>query len=153
MSRALKGAFVLGIFVLAVALMAPTLIDATQENDSKTLAVAENETRELTDTLSLTAESVNVTGENATILFEDQRTLDTNSTFVNTTENGNVTLSGDRINVSMDRVTDDDDAIISVSYSPMFGWSDGARLFMENAGLLIALLAGAMVIGVIWVIK
>lgn len=147
----IKAGFAVGILVLAVALFVPTLIDGTQENASETLQLSENESRELTDTLTVRAENFSEANDNATVHFENSRTFASNSTFVNASQNGNVMLSGDRINVSLSTV-DADGATVSVSYPPMFGWDDGSRTFLEHAGLIIAMLALAIVLVMVAVV-
>jgi len=151
MANPIKAVIVFGIFVLAVSLLVPTLITATTSNQTSVLELEENETRELTEKLTTTAQKVNPPGDNATISFEDTTALKTNSTYLNATSspNGNVTLSGDQINVSLRSVSNDSVATVSISYPPMFGWIDGARSFINESGLLIAMVSVVAIIGVI----
>lgn len=148
MSKALTVAFAVVIIGLAAALFAPTLIDATQGNAVAVEQMEVGDTANLTERLTLSLDAVNTAQDNATVTLTDETTFADTQTIVDNDTTSSTTLSGDVINVSVSNIDASDVVTLSVTYPPMFAWNDGARVFYENSGIIIAALALVMVVAV-----
>lgn len=141
-----KGIFAAGILILAVALFIPTFVDTTQGNATQVLELDNGSSVELTDKLSVGAVTVSNTGNNATIEYTDETSLATNQTLLNVSESGNMTLSGDYVNVTLDSIPENETVRITSTYPPMFGWNAAARTFINNSEIILVMLAGITVL-------
>lgn len=136
-----RTAFALGLLVLCVAVLVPTLIDTTHDKavDNRELTVGNQE--ELTDVLFVTVDNVNATTNETTVTYMDSRTWKSNTTTVGEGNSTSIKLSGETVDYTVRDVRPDNTTVLLEStYNPTFGWSDGSKTFWDNSGLLIAIL-------------
>lgn len=155
MPELIKWGFAVGIFALAVAFLFPSFITLPTDTAERTVELDTGEGTDLTDHLNATVTDIgNVSGtKNATVEYTNLDTLNTSSTTVNESQNSSIRLSEDDINTTIDNVTlqqgGPNTTRFTVTYPPLFGWSGGPRLFLENLELLFAIIAGLMMLGLL----
>lgn len=147
MPNTLKAAAAMGILLLAVALLVPTLANSVNDNEAQTFNLSVNETQELTDKLQveLTDTQQQAANDNATVKYTNLDDLSTNKTTLNESTNDKLNLSGDTITVQVKNISSNA-AQVRSEYPPMFGWNNGARTFYEESDTIIIGLAVAIVI-------
>lgn len=145
MSRFITAIIALGLFVLLIGLILPTAINASHTDASRGFQLSENETHRVTDGLSMTIESVQ--SSNATITLTDNQTRqsDTQTVQIDAT-NQFETTTNETMNVTLNEI-DGNVTKTTVEYSRTYGWNDGAKLFADNLGLLIAIIAFLLAVG------
>lgn len=149
MSKTVKAVFALGVIGLAIGFLVPTLMGATQDDARATHQLYVNDSVELTDRLTVTLTDINETEHNATFKFLDETNYQNSTVELTNYTSRDTTLSGNNLTVSVAGVTSVNDTVrTTIDYPPMFQWSDGARSFMSNIGLIIILIAGIMLLAV-----
>lgn len=144
-----EAALALGVVVLCVAIVGPSLIDSTNNDVSETVNIYENQSDDPTDKLRVTSERVRPTQGTALIEVESLATLNSSTQQLNETESVDFVVDEQTVEVTLNAAVDGDNAEFSrltVLYPPDFGWQDSASTLMDNMGLLIAL-AGFIIIG------
>lgn len=136
----------MGILVLAGALLAPPLIDATETDSSETVQLSVNESEELTDVLEVKAINVSHANQNATLNVTNLRNYSHNQTTLNVSNTTTTDLSGDTLTITLKSVDDQNRAAVKIDYPAYLGWNQQARVFMENIPIVIAMLAFVMVV-------
>lgn len=149
--RLIMGAVALGVLVLAMALFVPSLIDATQDDAQKTVELTEGSSQNLTERLSLTAHDISSGQSEANVTLENLVTLNRTAEHLNVSETKTLNLSNEDVEVTLDSISDTDEALITATYSPMFGWDAGPRTFVENLDLVLALLGALTILGGIFI--
>lgn len=153
MADTTKAAFAMGLLILCVAVLVPTLVDATNEKavDTRELTVGTEE--EITDVLFVEVNNVNATTNETTITYLNSRTFEENKT---TTGEGNTTtiqLSGETVDYTIkDVYADNKTVLVETVHSPTFGWNEGSKTFWDNIGLLVATLGIMCVFAVLIVV-
>jgi len=149
----LKAVFAIGVLGLAVALLVPTLVDATQDDARQHIEMYENDTRDITDRLSFYLQDVNGTSGNATVELRDDTNFNNQTRELSSQSTNTIQLSGSNVTVDTQQVYDNDTSVrFVVDYPPTFGWSDGPAAFMSNIGLIIVLITGIMFTAIVGMI-
>lgn len=149
---AVKATFAVGLLLFGMAVFTPLLINTTQSDATAVHELSEGETENVTEHLSINAVDISSGQSGANVTIENLDTLNTSAKHLNTSESHDYKLSGDTVNVTLDSITDNNEATFTVIYPPMFGWDDEPRTFFENIEIVIVLLAGAVIIGSLAVI-
>lgn len=146
MPSKLQAALALSVLSLAAALFVPVFIDATGTNSVDSAELSEGQTANITDRLSVTADVIDTTSNTANYTLRNEDTLNTTTTSLGIGSNETVSLSGENITVTHDRITSDNTTVVTLDYSPMFGWNDSARTFIQNMDIVLAALAILMIL-------
>jgi ABC-type oligopeptide transport system substrate-binding subunit len=156
MSNTAKIAFTFGVFVLLIAMLVPTLISATDSNQTESIELNEGESTAITQRLTVTAQNVSNSGQNATFVAQSEASLNTTEYGLNVTESQTQTLDGENVTIHLRNIQSPTDgsadvATLDVTYSPFFGWNDGATAFWNNLGIIVGMVAFLMVVGLVMV--
>lgn len=135
----------LGIFVLLIGLIFPTAIDASHTDATAGFELSEGENTTVTDGLRMAVESVE--GDNATISLTDTQTRETESQTLTIGETGTYTTNGETSNVTVESINSNNVTTSTAEYSRTYGWGDGPKTFVDNLGLILAILAFLMGVG------
>lgn len=127
-----------GLAVLIMGAFFPTFIDAAEGTVEATSDLEVNQNDTLGELLEI--ELTSVDGDNATFELTETRSADSATINISATNSSTVTLAGEEVTSTVDSV-DEDSAIITTEYPPAIGWAEGAKLFVEQTGLLLALVA------------
>lgn len=146
----IKLGFVMVLFVLVIALLVPSLIGVGETDATDTLSMDNQTDTALTERLSVSVTDIDTdaTPPAVTVEYTDETTLGTTETVVDVGNTSTVVLSGNNLTTGVEAV-DGQTARINATYPPMFGWDDGPRAFWEESGLIIALLAALVIIGIL----
>lgn len=147
----IKAAMTIGVFVLVVALVLPSIIGAADSDQTAAVEITQDETIELTDRLSIRADDVNPSGDNATLTVFNSQGLNQSQQLLNDSQTKTFVVDGYATNVTLDNTFLSEGSKrtsrLAIAYSPYFGWDSGARLFFQNLELLLVLVGGIMVLG------
>lgn len=139
----------LTVFALFAAFSVPTLITASQDEQEQTLTIETGETRELTDRIGVTLiESDNT---EATVEIEELGTGNTDEITLSENSTEEWAINGDSGDVTLIETTNND-AEITVSYSPTYGYSEAGKTIVNNIGLLIIAVIFIVVMGFVRVV-
>lgn len=146
-ARLIFAAFAIGVIALAIALFTVPTIDPLMNGVSETTNITEGQTEELTDRLHMDIENVSDANStvNATFLATNTRNT-TNTGDVSAGNSTNVTVDGDTIEFRVESVTGSTTADVTANYTPLFGWADGPRAFVENLDLIIVIIMGMLAV-------
>lgn len=153
MADLIKAAFAMGLLTLCVAVLVPTLVDATNDNavDTRELTVGNQE--EITDVLFVEVDNVNASTNDTTVTFQDSRTFESNTTTVGEGKSTTIRLSGETLDFTVKDVYGDNETVlVETTHDPTFGWNDGSKTFWDNIGLVVAMLGIMCVFGVVAVV-
>lgn len=135
----------LGVFVLLIGLIFPTAIDASHTDATAGFELSEGENTTVTDGLRMAVESVE--GDNATISLTDTQTRESERQTLTIGETGTFTTNGETSNVTVESINSNNVTTSTVEYSRTYGWGDGPKTFVDNLGLILAILAFLMGVG------
>lgn len=139
----------LGIFVLFVGLMFPTLITASNEPAVTGLQVDETETETVTGGLEATA--VETSNADASIRLTDTETQESVNHTISEgeTQTFEFSINGESVDVTLEETTDSYVTLSPIEYSRTYGWGDGAELFIGNIGIIFTVIAFLMFAGIL----
>lgn len=128
--------FALGVGVLMVGSLFTPVLDFTTSDTVQYLAVDNQSTEEVSDSLNISALDVNAS--NATIELENTDDFTTTSHVLNETESRTFNLSGASLNVNLTAIESGTTTKNRIVYPPTFGMNDGAAVFFNNLDTIIA---------------
>lgn len=143
--KALIFAFVLGIGILSLGMLVPSLVETTTEDASTTIQVNNQTQTNITNNLELEVSRVNNSESTTNVTLRNLRTFATNNSSVDETNTTALALSGDNISVTNQAVVDNDTVRLGVVYPPMFAWNGGARAFVANLDIIMILLGFTLI--------
>jgi hypothetical protein len=146
MPDAVKTMLFMGVLVLATAFLVGPLSTYATTDASQTLELRQNDSVEVTDTLSVTALDVNQSNSTTQYQITDEDTLATNQTRLSVSQGSVLLLSGDNITVSLDSI-ESSVSVTEVEYPPMFGWDDGPRTVISNLPIILTLIMFTALVG------
>lgn len=146
MSRFITAIMAFGVFVLLIGLIIPTAIDASHTNATNGFELSEGENTTITEGLRMSVHSIS--GDSANISLIDTQTRENVTQELTVGETQNYTTNGENTTVTLESISGVDTST-TVEYNRTYGWNDGSKLFVENLGLLIALLALLLVVGLL----
>lgn len=138
----------LGIIILFVVVAIPTVIDATETEGVQTIELEENETERLSDRLEITAENINASANETTLKLRDTQSLDEQTQTVASGSTTTFNLSDGDVTVTVQEV-EQNTTQSDVSYPRTYGWGDGAKTITDNLGLVLAVAAFIIVLGLL----
>lgn len=146
-------ALFLGVATLVVAFVIPAMASAPGEPINETSQLDVGDTAEFEGSFSLTVDDVDQGAEEVTVTLVDLDSNESNGTTINEGETESLEVAGETVDVTVVEILDTDSAILGVSYSSTYGWSDGASLFADQMDVLVTLmgflLMAAFVMGVV----
>jgi len=139
----------LAVFVLLIGLLFPTLITSTNERAVTGLQLDEGETQAITGGLDATA--VETTNSEATIRLTDTETQESINATISegATETLTFSINEETVDVTVEESTNSEVTLSPVEYARTYGWSDGAKTFIGEIGIIFAILAFLMVAAIL----
>lgn len=143
------------VLFLLVALLFPTAMTASQTNASSEYFLTTGDKVRVTDGLNVTANNVNSTAANITVL--GTQTGDSDTQVINETNTSTFLTDGTNTNITVNEITSkgqppEDTANLTVEYSRTYHWEENTRKIIKTADVLLALLGFLVVFGGLWVI-
>lgn len=148
MSKAVVVPLALGIFALSVAFFFPSAISTPASDFSASDEFNVDESQEYRDVIRVQLDAVDETNSTANVTVTDLDTFNSSTiSGLNESENETVTLDGETVRVSLDRIPDSTTAVLSTSFSRTYAWNPGATAIVDNFSLIFAMLAMILVGG------
>lgn len=149
-NRAVVTIMALGLFVMAIGLFMPPLIDAQDNELRDTEELDEGQEVTVNELVTIQLNEANPDGgtANINVTIIDVATFEeTTIGRLNVTNSTTVAPAGDNVTITNDAVVDGDTAQVTLSFSRTYGWEETAITFLNNVDLLLVLVGVLMILG------
>lgn len=145
-------ALALGIFVIFIAAMIPTLATAPTAEQNQTTDLTLDDPHELDIGLELTLDAVDETNTTVDVTARDVSTSDSAQTTLTDNETERVDVDDETVGLSLASITDNTTASVRTTYDSTYGWSSESQFIADQLGFLLVLVAFLLMCGMVWVV-